>query len=338
MTAKAVGQSTASAARFSPPARVASQTALEKKAKEMEKNVKAAQAACLRDADNRTSSGRLKSLEVEAATLRRKLQAAESQQPAANAAQASASSSNTSPTPAVESRFAETSEAAPTIDPEEVAAVPENRRSPRSTSSSLRLKLESLVQEEEDDEQLAAEVHKVLVAEGAIGVTAVTSSAASASSASRVSPPRSPSDSPRKGKGRGKSVPKTASDAGLEVPRGSKTSSPEKQKPSPRPELENRPAWDDRFYVMEAPKPKRRSSLEEEHLAKDEVPKVPITRSPRPKTATNHGQSSSTEVPKRSPKAKAKAQEKAKAKTSPAAKALSAASFAAERDKRQASR
>jgi len=43
---------------------------------------------------------------------------------------------------------------------------------------------------QEDDEQLAAEVHKVLVAEGAIGVTAVTSSAASASSASRVSPPR----------------------------------------------------------------------------------------------------------------------------------------------------
>ena len=34
LTAKAVGQSTASAARFSPPARVASQTALEKKAKE----------------------------------------------------------------------------------------------------------------------------------------------------------------------------------------------------------------------------------------------------------------------------------------------------------------
>ena len=33
--AKAVGQSTASAARFSPPARVASQTALEKKAKEL---------------------------------------------------------------------------------------------------------------------------------------------------------------------------------------------------------------------------------------------------------------------------------------------------------------
>eukprot|EP00434_Breviolum_minutum_P044369 symbB.v1.2.039620.t1/scaffold6687.1/size16171/1 len=155
---QSVGQSTASAARFSPPARVASQTALEKKAKEMEKNVKAAQAACLRDADNRTSSGRLKSLEVEAATLRRKLQAAESQQPAASAAQASGSSSSTSPTPAVESRFAETSEAAPTIDPEEVAAVPENRRSPRSTSSSLRqpefdgftrLKLESLVQEED---------------------------------------------------------------------------------------------------------------------------------------------------------------------------------------------
>ena len=44
---------------------------------------------------------------------------------------------------------------------------------------------------QEDDEQLAAEVHKVLVAEGAIGVSSlVTSSAASASSTSRVSPPR----------------------------------------------------------------------------------------------------------------------------------------------------
>ncbi|CAL1161609.1 unnamed protein product [Cladocopium goreaui] len=55
-----------------PLTRVSSK-ALEKKAKEMEQNVKAAQAACLRD--SRQSSGRLKSLEAEAASLRRALEA-----------------------------------------------------------------------------------------------------------------------------------------------------------------------------------------------------------------------------------------------------------------------
>lgn len=126
-------------------------------------------------------------------------------------------------------------------------------------------------------------------------------------------------------------------------PKVSPKPSPRPSEPSEQGDRGDRPAWDDRFYVVQAPKPRRRSGLEEEHLAKDEVPekngkKRPVQLPPRPDTETSKGEAKA--APKRSPKAKPKPQEKARAeaKEAKSAQALTAARFAADRHKRQASR
>lgn len=343
------GASQAAKVPGSRPLTRVSSKALEKKAKEMEQNVKAAQAACLRD--SRQSSGRLKSLEVEAASLRRALEAVPAEHSSAIQKvdlPAAASAVPSAPEPPAE----EPAEEPPAEEPPpnaETADAEEAEEAPRSTSSSLRLKLESLVREE-DDEQLAAELQKVLASEA---VKERSSAEHEVSQATRSDQPKGDAEIGGPGEDATEPAKSSGRDAKPKklLPRSPPKVSPKvSPKPSPRPseasqqetDHGDRPAWDDRFYVVQVPKPRRRSGLEEEHLAKDEVPEKKNKKKPplKPPPPAEEAKGEAKAAPKRSPKAKPKPQEKARAANAEAksAQALTAARFAADRHKRQASR
>ncbi|CAK9026892.1 unnamed protein product [Durusdinium trenchii] len=317
----------------------------------MEKSVKAAQAACLRGSD-RGAGARLKSLQVEAAALRQQALQAEAvalEEPdvARNAeavpepppAPEEDAPEDAAPAPAPAAPV----EALPTpAAPVEAAAADvapgsavEARRSPRSGSSSLRLALESLVQQEDDDVQLAANLQRVLSES-----SPPTSPEKVVQKTTLSHSPGQPKEPKAKAAGPKKEAKKPQAQE-LEAP--AEASKKVERKASPRPTLDpdQRPAWDDRFYVVEAPKVRRCSALEEEeHLAKDEVPSsARKSRSPR--------KEASAPVPSSAPKRsfKPKAQEKAKPaqpktgvpKASPRP-VKTVENFEADRHRRQASR
>eukprot|EP00435_Cladocopium_sp_Y103_P019539 s1705_g4.t1 len=191
-----------------------------------------------------------------------------------------------------------------------------------------------------DDEQLAAELQKVLASEA---VKERSSAEHEVSQATRSDQPKGDAEIGGPGEDATEPAKSSGRDAKPKklLPRTSCGMSPPKVSPK-ETDHGDRPAWDDRFYVVQVPKPRRRSGLEEEHLAKDEVPEKKNKKKPplKPPPPAEEAKGEAKAAPKRSPKAKPKPQEKARAANAEAksAQALTAARFAADRHKRQASR
>eukprot|EP00439_Symbiodinium_sp_Y106_P016012 s1318_g2.t1 len=246
------------------------EAALEKMAKDLEKNVKAAQALCLRESE-KCAVRHMKAAEAEAAAVRQ-----------AMALQAAVSAPPQSP-------IKDTKES-------ESPAIPAEPVSQRS--GSLRLALADLVQQEDtDDAQLAMAVQRVL------GDSLPSSPSHSSSRHSGLltqsspqllvshevplrigSRPRSASGSPRHSHkelptqdegakkkvvksspahrpGRGEDSPPRA---GSPPHRSQQCQPATASKMTPRKKVDIRPAWDDRFYLVEAKKHQlRKSELDE---------------------------------------------------------------------------
>lgn len=336
------------------------QAALEKMAKDLEKNVKAAQALCLRESE-KCAVRHMKAAEAEAAAVRQ-----------AMALQAAVSSPEKPQSPIKDTKESES----PAI-----AAEPVSQR-----SGSLRLALADLVQQEDtDDAQLAMAVQRVL------GDSLPSSPSHSSSRHSGLltqsspqllvshevplrigSKPRSASGSPRHSHkelpkqdegpkkkvvksspahrpGRGEDSPPRAGSP----PRRTQQCQPATaSKITPRKKVDERPAWDDRFFVVEAKKHHlRKSELDEDVPHEDEVQQETPQRRVRSRSPTTEAakapQGAAPEKrPAPKPKGKSKAHEKARtAPASPEAQAQAAVSprsqvpaerFAADRAVRQA--
>ncbi|CAE7205763.1 unnamed protein product, partial [Symbiodinium sp. KB8] len=317
------------------------QAALEKMAKDLEKNVKAAQALCLRESE-KCAVRHMKAAEAEAAAVRQ-----------AMALQAAVSSPEKPQSPIKDTKESES----PAI-----AAEPVSQR-----SGSLRLALADLVQQEDtDDAQLAMAVQRVL------GDSLPSSPSHSSSRHSGLltqsspqllvshevplrigSKPRSASGSPRHSHkelpkqdegpkkkvvksspahrpGRGEDSPPRAGSP----PRRTQQCQPATaSKITPRKKVDERPAWDDRFYVVEAKKHHlRKSELDEDVPHEDEVQQETPQRRVRSRSPTTEAakapQGAAPEKrPAPKPKGKSKAHEKARtAPASPEAQAQAAVS------------